>query len=286
MLLLLTIAVSGCGNGNVDSPAARIEQMTPEQAREELKQMNIEFSEWSFLFKIRENNVKICRLFLKAGMSPETKDLNGILSPSHRGMTAYTYVMSFGHPDIFMAMIEAGTDVNAADERGMTALMHAAFTGNTKLVDALIQRGADVNASYAAGWTPLLFAVASLPIDPSKALTGMLLDAATGLQAELNGKGNRPKNETPEAHAESEETIRTVKILLAAGADVNHKMAHGETPLMFAAQVGRPGIGKMLLEAGADPAATNLSGDTALAIAKRNQRTDVVQMLQNAGIKE
>lgn len=283
VLFLLALLLSSCEGSYLQPPAESVDQMTPDQAMEELKKRNIEFSEYAFLFRIRDNDVKAVKLFLKAGMSPDTKDTKRILS-SLPGTTAFSYVMSYGQPQMFMAMLEGGADPNGADKDGMTALMHAASIGNPEIVATLVRKGAKVNTSCGAGWSPLLFAVVGGSTDPAQALTGMLLDAVTGLQAELYGGGNRPRIKKPEVREESPDVIKTVKILLLAGADPNHQMAHGETPLMFAALEGRPTITSMLLEAGADPDITNLNGETATAIARKYQRLEVLQALGNAGV--
>ncbi len=277
--LLLPAFLWNC-EGNGSSPkTVREETTTPEQARAELKEMNIEFSEYAFLFKIRDGNVRAVKLFLQAGMSPDTRDTKRILGSSEQ--TAFQYTMSYGQPEMFLAMLEAGADVNARDVSGRTPLMNAAMRADPNLTAILVQKGAEVNSTLGAGWTPLLFAVTGENIDPSRALTGLLLDAVAGLQAELYGNGNRMKDKKPEARAETQDVIRTVQILLLAGADVNHKMAHGDTALMFAAMLGRPTITTMLLEAGADPDIANLSGETALDIARKFQRLDVVEVLDN-----
>jgi uncharacterized protein len=52
-------------------------------------------------------------------------------------------------------LLDAGADVNAADNRGQTALHGAAFWGWTKLVRLLADRGANVDVKDRRGFTPL-----------------------------------------------------------------------------------------------------------------------------------
>lgn len=52
-------------------------------------------------------------------------------------------------------LLDAGADINAADNRGQTSLHGAAFWGWTALVQVLADRGANVNARDRRGFTPL-----------------------------------------------------------------------------------------------------------------------------------
>ncbi len=112
--------------------------------------------------------------------------------------------------------IDAGIDVDVANERGETAL-HRAANGVLPLekvlpvVNALLDAGADVNQrSEDAGVTPLLAAIQS----------------------------------------EHEEVVRT---LIAAGADVDAADRARKTPLKVAAEQGLPHMVKALVTAGANP---------------------------------
>ena len=53
-------------------------------------------------------------------------------------------------------LVEAGADVNAANESGVTPLMNAAGMGNKEAVEFLIQKGANVNHRTSGNYTPLM----------------------------------------------------------------------------------------------------------------------------------
>lgn len=60
-----------------------------------------------------------------------------------------------GTLDAVLATLEAGADVNAADETGNTALHHVVDKGFDRVVKLLVERGAKLNATNDRGMTPL-----------------------------------------------------------------------------------------------------------------------------------
>ena len=63
-----------------------------------------------------------------------------------------------GHAAIVEALIQAGADVNKADNNGATALMIASEDGHAATVEVLIQAGADVDKAANNGATALMIA--------------------------------------------------------------------------------------------------------------------------------
>jgi len=149
-----------------------------------------------------------------------------------------------GHLQQVLDLLTQGVDIYATDDEGCTALHHAARQGHLSVVEALLAHGAQVDATDAQGWTPLF-----------KAAYNHELDC-----------GFAP----------------VVQVLAKAGADVNHRIFFGLTPLMLAAGGGEAAVCEVLLNAGADLLAANEGGRTALAMAKERFFVDVINLLHEA----
>jgi hypothetical protein len=75
-----------------------------------------------------------------------------------------------------------------------------------------------------------------------------------------------------------------VNLFLSKGADVNGNSAYGMTPLMRAAQSGKPRIAKLLIEKGADPNARTAMGESALMYAcEYGPHPEIAELLLQKG---
>lgn len=63
-----------------------------------------------------------------------------------------------GTADEVRNAIEAGADVNVADQHGHTPIIYALYNLNSEVITVLLEAGADVNALTNALWTPLMYA--------------------------------------------------------------------------------------------------------------------------------
>lgn len=79
-----------------------------------------------------------------------------------QGVTPLFAAAKQSEPELLELLIEAGADVNWANERGVTPLISAAYHGNCEGVSYLAQAGADINHQSEAGITALFAATTGL----------------------------------------------------------------------------------------------------------------------------
>jgi ankyrin repeat protein len=168
------------------------------------------------------------------------------------------------------ALLEAGTDVNVADELGEKPLHIAAVRGYLQAASMLIAQGADVNGGDGRGLTPLHAAAWS----GNKEVVALLIDKGADINA------GDEDGVTPLHAAALAGRSDTVALLIARGADVNVKNAEGMTPLHAAALAGDRETVALLIAAGADVNARNNNGVTPLHTASQKGAHDIVQLLR------
>ncbi len=165
-----------------------------------------------------------------------------------------------------------GQLINVRDQYGETPLMHAAVFSDDEMVKLLVDAGADVNAVSREGATPLMRAAG----DYEK--TKLLLDRGAKIDARSN------LGRTPLLIAAAYPgNLKTVKLLLERGGDVNDKDRVGEACLTSAAKRGDAAMVKFLLEKGADVNAVSFLGRAAVAWAAEEGNFETLKLLVDAG---
>jgi len=187
-----------------------------------------------------------------------------------------------GATGIMRLLIDGGADCDAADGSGFRAIHRAAANGEVPAVALLIERGADARAITLDGRSPLHLAVAA---ECGKCVAALL---HAGVPVDIAGANGRTPLIAISAHlAPKPEHIELVRLLLAAGADVNAADAVGTTALHVASW--QPELLGLLLSVGASVDARDHAGCTPLhraaaaASGVSDKTTATVKRLLDAG---
>ncbi len=228
-------------------------------------------------------------------------------------------------PEVAAYLIEAGAQVNPERGQSGAPLREAANKHNLEMMRLLLQRGAHVDQSMGWGETALMRAAEQsfaegvrLLLDhhadvhlkggehgrtalfhaaaPEGFTSYQLMKKYSGKslldtipeeqrsQFEQIGLGGL-KNESTYGYVASD-SVESLEMLLAAGADINARDAQAMTPLILAASCGRSARVEALLRAGADIFLQDAQGKTALDHARLHpeaeHRDAIVQMLEKA----
>jgi ankyrin repeat protein len=237
------------------------------------------------------------------------------------GQTALLLAAREGCLGCVQVLAENGADINVQDPRGVSAPVMAIINGHFDVAAYLIDRGADPNLADDTGRTALYAAVDfnTVPVDNVPMPPHIIEQEVSALEliAKLIAKGANVNAQltkqqpyrakldrgadtmlttgtTPLLRAAKAGDIAAMKLLLAAGADVNLATRPGITPLMAAAGMGakeEDTTGRfktqeeaieaiqLCLAAGAKIDATNAQGQTALFAAAQFGHDKVVEFL-------
>lgn len=273
LLVILVLPLGSCSKNQktvqrpdpVDGEASQSTVTEQEAARRALAQRSISYTQEEFFRCIESGDATAVRLFLVAGMSPDTI--------SDRSLSPLPKAALFGHADIVRLLLEHGADVNAKGDDGSTALTIAIqYGGHVEIVRALLNKGADPNAKLSDGRTPLMLTA------DSPEIVKALLEKGADVSARDNHRG-----ETALKKAVDGEEIECVRALLYYGADVNTMDVDGYSALMQAAGTGQTGIVKLLLSKGVDVNARDKDGWTALLGAAADGNLVIVRALVASG---
>lgn len=241
--------------------------MTPAEARKQLGQMNVQYSEDSFIESAAHGDTVAVDLFLVAGINPNARHSKGKL--------AYTYA-PFLKDNSVLYYVDAKEALNQIGPRlvtydGATALMAAAAAGSETVVRSLVQKGADIKMKDRVNFTALAYAAWMR----SPSVVSVLLAAGADPNSE--------EAPTPIMMACISGDEEIASQLLNAGADPNSRFKGGHTSLMFACEADKTSIVKMLLEKGADVHLKNQNGDDPIKIATQNGNQEILALLKKAG---
>jgi len=177
---------------------------------------------------------------------------------------------------IIEALLERGAQVNVTDkETGETPLLQAAILNKTKVCQLLVERGANVNVTDRNGGTPLLWAIGN------KTLVRLLVNKGADVKAGINSKALMDEqfshNDDP--------TITELLLSRGARVDAVDHSSGNYTALDVACVIGRIRSVRLLIQHGANVNLMTSDGETPLTLAKEWQHPTIVHILRKAGAK-
>lgn len=166
-----------------------------------------------------------------------------------------------GQVAIAVMLLDAGADIEAADEPAEMHPLHLAALGDhPEMARLLLDRGAKLEAGDLQGRSPLGVAAAYGKV----AVASELLTAGADPLVQ-----DAIYHDTPIHCAAASGDVDMVKLLLSRGVDVNVRSGHdGELPLHYAAGEGRLRMIEFLVAHGADPNMTDDIGRTPVRFAE------------------
>ncbi len=231
---------------------------------------------------VRWDDMESVDLLLKAGANAQ--------AANRTGATPLFLASTTGDAAMIEKLLKGGADANAPIlAHGETALMMAARSGNLDAVKVLLDHGAQVNAKEnLRGTSAIMWAAEQGHADVIKYLAehGADVKQASAVIAPPRRRGlafappnappGPPKGGLTALHfAARQGTMESVRVLVAAGADVNQISADGSSPLLVAVQNGFYPIAQFLMDNKANVNLTNNKGWSPLYLAVKNRNQEI-----------
>ena len=177
-------------------------------------------------------------------------------------------------------LLDEGAAVTARDPEGATALVAAAYGNHLEPARALVAAGADVNAEDRTEQSAFLIATSESYLE----LLDLTLAAGADVDAKDSYNGTGLIRAAERGHAE------VVHRLLATPIEVDHVNRLGWTALLEAVILGEGGPAhvrtvRLLVEAGADVDLPDRDGVTPLAHAEQRGYDQIAAVLRDAGAR-
>jgi ankyrin repeat protein len=189
-------------------------------------------------------DLKLIQALLNAGAAANTEIMWRALYDSAYG----------GYLDAFHLLQANGASVRAHDLGGRTLLMAAASSGVPAMFKEIFKSDKNVNTITQIPFMPCRpedLAHQVCPPQPETDGRTALMEAASGCDYDIPREGL--------------DRVEVVRLLLAAGADVNAYDKNGNTALLYCHR--NTDLVALLLRAGADPNVQNSDGETPLRLA-------------------
>ncbi|HND55254.1 MAG TPA: ankyrin repeat domain-containing protein, partial [Pirellulaceae bacterium] len=155
-------------------------------------------------------------------------------------------------PDIARALLDAGADPNHSDDQGRTPLMIAANHHRAPCLRLLLKAGARPNPGGSPSVSPLWCAVRRQLAPPVRWLLAAGADPNLAWNEPDSSDSDLGAGTTPLMYAAAKGRIRSVRLLLDAGADASRVDERGRTALQLAIANRHAAVADLLMPAGGD----------------------------------
>ncbi|MBC7818716.1 MAG: ankyrin repeat domain-containing protein [Planctomycetaceae bacterium] len=272
-----------CTNGNVELVRLLL-------AAEADPNTTLRGGETALMTAARTGRVGPVRALLDAGAKVNAKDRNG--------QTPLMWAAAEGHAEVVELLIKSGADMHARLKSGFTPLLFAAREGRIEVVQTLLKAEVDANEAIETekgggrapinGTSALLLAVENAHFE----LAVVLLKAGANPNEQRSGftplhaltwvrkpnRGDSDDGQPPPAGSGNLTSLQFVRELVSRGADVNTRLAKGDsgrgklsmvgaTPFLLASKTADVAYLRLLVELKADPLLPNKDGCTPLMAA-------------------
>jgi ankyrin repeat protein len=201
-------------------------------------------------------------------------DINASRAPNNYG--PLHWAAAGGHLDVADRLIQRGASLGEQDRAGYTPLHRAVFRGHAPVVLQLLIRGSNPTIANGLGNTALH--TASVTTDPT--IARLLIDRyqdGEDRKRFVNARNNRGRTAL---HAAAQRgNLAVIRLLLASGAEIDHRDIEGQTALHLAVRAGHLEVVRELLNHRASINAQTRTGYTPLHIAAARTRVDIMQEL-------
>ncbi|HEX9365367.1 MAG TPA: ankyrin repeat domain-containing protein, partial [Vicinamibacterales bacterium] len=185
--------------------------------------------------------------------------MNPGVANSHYGWDCGTLLHAAatrGREDLAPLLIARGADLNARDRMGNTPLNVAATYGRANVMTVLLAAGANANGNGPTGTPPLQSAVGGQPgasdLEKQLAAIRLLLAAGADINGQEPGSARTALITAIGSGPRTGDDEPMIEFLLEHGADVHARDSHGTAALVYAAGTGNLRIVTLLLQRGAD----------------------------------
>ena len=247
--------------------------------------------ETPLMLAARNGSTRIVGQLIEAGATVDDKEAGG--------QTALMWAAAAGNADVVKMLIEAGAEMNhTLPGSGFSAPLFAAREGKAEVMKVFVDAGFDVGIvieskrkggrSPRSGMSAMMLALESGHLelalwlvhqgaDPNDQRSGFApLHALTWVRK--TQRGDNPAGDPPPRITGWIHSLRFVREIVAAGANVNLELQSGDgrggrlntkgaTPFLLASRGADLPLMKLLLELGADPMMVNDDSTTALMAA-------------------